>query len=1468
MPVATTGGGQTGPFISPPAIGSITYPYSAFQIKVVWTPPGTGTVYARLYDASGNLKMTVPDAGGGVAYFPFDPTVTGQKVALAVTPGTLGPKQSVPSPPPENPLMLSARQPVGGGWLRPSTTTEIYYATTDESGPAQFRRTEPRLDFNWFIPKPGGANDPGYTVGPTNWSINSTRQLIPNFTETYTFTVQFQGGVKVQYKLHTDMGYTTLLNYLPQADGNYHSHSATASLTAGALYDFQIDYSFGTTPFGILQLGWSSPSTPQEIIDQIAEVGNNVTVEDEEPCVLASSFADIAKAARGTWNFSGGGGQDANGWPTADCGYTFSESLVLGLGVDPLMVGTVTYSFIGQATITYFGNVNPSSPTQSYDSGSNTTSGTFVVEDLGFAASDIIFTNTKRLATDSPGTGFTNLTMMRPLSPGSGSSFATDITFIPDALAYLSAYTILRHQLEQNFQTTWSTRTTGNYFNQASGLTSVSTYSFDTGATSPNGMSIEYKIILANMTGTDIHLGSPLQADPTYWRNNALAIAYGTDGVTPYTSPQANPVYPPLNPNLRVVVELANELWNFGFADYQGLKEITATDADAENANYVAFNYDNQTRAKDAFGKYVSLPIWIYRKAIQLQIQQSNVWRSVFGDNAMNNRIRFTYLWQYANVQGTGTIALQFADDFYNKANQTAGYAIYSGTAKPISYYLTYGGGASYYSVANPTGVTTILPDPDFFAATGLSAGYNQNPSGSGSGYTYSGTAGIAVWSMSNTDHIPVAYLGDNPTNTQMGYVTGNGAYIEFTFDIPASQTSDVYAIVFKAMRRNVSGTDDAQNLSLSLDGTAINAKSALQNGSYYDCPSDYSGIPWAAANSSTVASAYYFTVIFSGVESASHTVRITGIGSGCVFLGEFRVASVDAILSDLNPVGGAAFGQPPLDLVATLNSESALAKIYGLINGGYEGSIELGGDDGGSTVQNAAKFGDARMGTVNLNYLVDAQQSGAGITIAGTYEQVFSWSDNWAVDNNPPGNGIIDADTYALVSSVTDLLSQQSAFPINGYLLPNYLYPIASVFNTNVSGGNEIGPWGSMAWTFSVASTGTYTFSIPTSGTGNYIVLLTGDQGEVQVGTQQTAGSTYTLTVNGITSTNLHGFKIRSVDPTNTVGVGVVTVIGGSGSVPAAVGSLTISGDTTSATISWSSVATATSYVVRWGTTSGFLVNIQNVPSGTTATVTGLTANTISYFEVVAVNSSGTGLPSDQIGWNPLPISTSGILAQYSTASPQYFAGGPSTLIPGIDSTGCSIGPMTLGSGFQASQRVGLSNSGFYFVSITEAYQTTAAAAISAGEYLVFEVTPISSGGNSASFSALAYNWQVWYDTSTSFETQYSLDGSTWVTLTTSTVSTTPGFFSFGWLTTADLTGVPDLQGISAPFYIRLVPYGSAAFSVLSVGFAFVSNGNPAGSPQEALTLTGTWGPISPPTLAAPLFFYALTPYPVMGGS
>lgn len=84
------------------------------------------------------------------------------------------------------------------------------------------------------------------------------------------------------------------------------------------------------------------------------------------------------------------------------------------------------------------------------------------------------------------------------------------------------------------------------------------------------GIAWEHIVDLANTLNKDVWICVPHQATDAYLTNLANLLRYGSDGVNPYTSPQASPVFPPLQPHLRIWLEYSNEIWSNGDSFPQG----------------------------------------------------------------------------------------------------------------------------------------------------------------------------------------------------------------------------------------------------------------------------------------------------------------------------------------------------------------------------------------------------------------------------------------------------------------------------------------------------------------------------------------------------------------------------------------------------------------------------------------------------------------------------------------------------------------------------------------------------------------------------------------------------------------------------------------------------------------------------------------------------------------------------------
>jgi len=347
---------------------------------------------------------------------------------------------------------------------------------------------------------------------------------------------------------------------------------------------------------------------------------NIASANDWDP---TGHFADAMKTAR----HFGSVGQpsdeaaavDARGWPTGDAGVV----VMVGL---PHMAGTYALTFTGNASVGVSATWDASTHVANarYDAGHNTTSADVVV---GAAEQNLFLTFTGQAG------GVKDVRLMRP---GHGPAEIFSQPF----LARLSHFRVLRFmdftQTNGNLQARWADRSLpGNASQQVRPIGTTANPAAAVGA------AWEYVVLLANQAGKDIWINVPHQATDDYVTRLAQLLRYGSDGVTPYTSPQASPVFPPLAPGLKVYLEWSNELWNGGFGQstWLGLQAdaaVAARDAD--------LLYDGNTNHYAVMFRIVG------KRSMEI----SNLFRAVFGDAAMMTRIRPVLPAQLANG---GTLA-------------------------------------------------------------------------------------------------------------------------------------------------------------------------------------------------------------------------------------------------------------------------------------------------------------------------------------------------------------------------------------------------------------------------------------------------------------------------------------------------------------------------------------------------------------------------------------------------------------------------------------------------------------------------------------------------------------------------------------------------------------------------------------------------------------------------------------------
>ncbi|MBK8478401.1 MAG: hypothetical protein IPL39_19580 [Opitutaceae bacterium] len=195
----------------------------------------------------------------------------------------------------------------------------------------------------------------------------------------------------------------------------------------------------------------------------------------------------------------------------------------------------------------------------------------------------------------------------------------------------------------------------------------------------PRGGPWELLVLLANSAGVDLWLTVPCRASDDYLLKLAQLLKYGSDGVEPYTSVQAHPVYPPLNPDRKIYLEFGNEIWNTAgaFMNHEWVSEFSEA---ARLTRYHPINYDGMATADSglALVRYTA-----YRSAAL-----SFAFREVFGDDAMMTRVRPILASWASDGGGTLSGALRWADGYF--------------APDYVPHEIWYGaGGAAYYDSAS-----------------------------------------------------------------------------------------------------------------------------------------------------------------------------------------------------------------------------------------------------------------------------------------------------------------------------------------------------------------------------------------------------------------------------------------------------------------------------------------------------------------------------------------------------------------------------------------------------------------------------------------------------------------------------------------------------------------------------------------------------------------------------------------------
>jgi hypothetical protein len=129
--------------------------------------------------------------------------------------------------------------------------TATYYAGEDLTGKS-VTRVDPKVDFDW------GKGSPDPALGPDRFSVRWTGRVEAEHTEPYTFYVIADEGARlwIDGKL--------VIDAWKNARGQKRE-SPPIELVAGRAYDMKLEYHESREKARI-QLLWSSPSTPRDIV--------------------------------------------------------------------------------------------------------------------------------------------------------------------------------------------------------------------------------------------------------------------------------------------------------------------------------------------------------------------------------------------------------------------------------------------------------------------------------------------------------------------------------------------------------------------------------------------------------------------------------------------------------------------------------------------------------------------------------------------------------------------------------------------------------------------------------------------------------------------------------------------------------------------------------------------------------------------------------------------------------------------------------------------------------------------------------------------------------------------------------------------------------------------------------------------------------------------------------------------------
>lgn len=289
--------------------------------------------------------------------------------------------------------------------------------------------------------------------------------------------------------------------------------------------------------------------------------------------------------------------------------------------------------------------------------------------------------------------GVKDVKLMRPLYDGATESYPEDRIFTDQFLEAIAPFKTLRFMdwlsTNHNDDSLWSQRTLWSHATQKPPQVERTDYGWQ-----GRGGSWESVIKLCNLTGKDAWICIPHKVTDDYIRKVALLFKYGSDGVEPYTVPQANPVHEPLHDSLKLYIEYSNEIWNFVSAFSQ-----TPWSRDQGKAYGHPLNFDG------ADGDMTIMQRWKVMRSVAI----STIFREVFGDAAMMSRVRPVLAWQVGN-EGISMSCLNFLSAYYGGNDPRSDCP----NPQAPSYFFYGAGGTTYWGTDGGFTLETIWENGGF----------------------------------------------------------------------------------------------------------------------------------------------------------------------------------------------------------------------------------------------------------------------------------------------------------------------------------------------------------------------------------------------------------------------------------------------------------------------------------------------------------------------------------------------------------------------------------------------------------------------------------------------------------------------------------------------------------------------------------------------------------------------------------